>query len=115
MKAFLQQFLGQRPPFSGLAAWGARLPDRTLANGRYTDWFTGNQIERILGQLALAAESVTHPGVQPRRMAWTFEHARVHFALRPDGACLALFVENRPDLPTSALDSILEAFVSELR
>jgi hypothetical protein len=103
--------LGARQPFSGLAAWGARLPDRTLASHCYTDWFAGPQVERVVGRLALAAESLTHHDIRPRRMSWVFEHARVCLALREDGACLALFVENRPDLPSSELERVLDAFV----
>jgi hypothetical protein len=110
MRALLDQLLGERQPFSGLAAWGALLPDRTVAGHCYSDWFAAPQIEHIMGRLALAAESLTHHGIAPRRMSWVFEHARVWLAMRPDGACLALFVENRPDLPRSELDRVLDAF-----
>jgi hypothetical protein len=44
------------------------------------------------------------------RLCWGFEHLRLHMALRPDGSCLALFVENRPDLPMAALERALEEF-----
>jgi hypothetical protein len=109
MKALLDQ-LSERQPFAGLAAWGARLPDRSMATHAYTDWFTGAQIERIVGRLALAAESLTHHDIQPRRMSWIFEHARVCLAMRPDGSCLVLFVENRADLPRSEMEGVFEAF-----
>lgn len=110
MKPEWQQFLEQNLSFSGLAAWGARLPDRALASHCHTTWFGKPQIERILSRLLLAAESLAQHRLQPQRLCWTFEHARICAALRPDGACLALFLENRPDLPRPALEAALEGF-----
>jgi len=110
MTADWQQFLGERLRCDGLAAWAARFPDRTVASHCYTDWFSTKQIERILSRLVLAGESLTQHGIQPSGMSWVFEHARVCVALRQDGGCLALFVENRPDLPRPSIEGVLEDF-----
>ena len=40
-----------------------------------------------------------------------FQHARIHLALRQDGACLAFFVENRPGT-NAKLAALLEEFTS---
>ena len=81
----------------------ARLPDRAVVSHCYTDWFNPRQAEQTLTRLALAAESLGQHRIQPLRLCWVFEHARILLALRRDAACLGLFVENRPELSTAAL------------
>lgn len=110
MNAAFEEFLGGRLPFPGLAAWSARRADRTVASHCYTDWFGAKQAEQTLGRLALAADSLSNHHIQPIRLCWVFEHARVYLGLRPDGACLALFVENRADLPRAAAEGVLDEF-----
>ena len=66
---------------------------------------------KALSRLALAADSLGYHGIQPARLCWVFERARIHLALRQDGACLALFVENRPG-NTTKLEALLEEFTS---
>lgn len=111
MKETLKKFVESRLPLEGLAAWGARLPDRTLASQCLNGWFTPRQVEQAVTRLALAAESLNSHGIQPVRLCWVFEHARIHLALRADGACLALFVENRPVTSSAALGSALAGFM----
>ncbi len=78
----------------------------------YGDWFSAAQVEQAVGRLAIAADSLGYHGIQPARLCWVFEHSRVHLALRPDGACLALFVENRPGAGGGKLESLLEEFTN---
>ena len=96
----------------GVAAWCARLTDRTLASQCYTDWFRPAQVEQALSRVALAAESLAQHQIQPLKLCWTFEHARIYLACRPDGACLAMFVENRPDAPAAAVENVLHEFAA---
>ena len=110
MKETLARWFAQ--PLPGLAAWGARLADRSLVSGCCMDWFTSAQVEQALSRMALAAENLGQHGIHPARLCWVFEHARVHLARRPDGACLALIVQNRPGLPTAALNRLLDQFLS---
>ena len=110
MNGPLEDFLGERLPFPGLAAWSARLADRTVASHCYSDWFAGKQAEQTLGRLVLAADSLGKHRILPVRLCWVFEHARIFLGLRHDGACLALFVENRPDLPRAAAEGVLDEF-----
>ena len=111
MKETLKEFVEARLPLAGLVAWGARLPDRTLASQCLNGWFTPKQVEQVVTRLALAAENLNSHGIQPARLCWIFEHARIHLALRADGACLALFMENRPIDSSAALESALEGFM----
>jgi hypothetical protein len=106
----LQEFLGRRLPLPGVAAWSVRLADRGVLSHCYNDWFTGAQIEQAVTRLGLAADGLGYHGIQPVRLCWVFEHARIHLALRGDGVCLALFVENRPSVSNAKLIGVLEEF-----
>ena len=110
MSAALQTFLDRNLPLPGVAAYSARLTDRSFVNHCYTDWFTATQVEQALSRLALAADSLGYHGIQPTRLCWVFEHSRIHLALRRDGACLAFFMENRPGVSNDKLDSVLAEF-----
>jgi len=112
MKQSIESLMQKRLPLPGVAAWSARLPDRSMTGQCYTDWFTPKQAQNILGRLALAAESLAGHRLEPERLAWTFEHARIFLALRPDGACLALCVENRLEASTAALESVFQEFLA---
>ena len=111
MKDTLQDFLDRNLPLPGLAACSVRLADRTFVSRCYSDWFTSAQVEQALSRLALAADSLGYHGIQPTRLCWVFEHTRVHLALRNDGVCLALFVENRPGGTIPEVRTLLEQFV----
>jgi hypothetical protein len=110
MKDALQDFLDRNLPVPGLAACSVRLADRTFVSRCYSDWFTSAQVEQALSRLALAADSLGYHGIQPLRLGWVFEHSRIHLALRPDGACLAFFMENRPGVTNPKLEGLLEEF-----
>ena len=111
MKEALQDFLDRNLPLPGLAACSVRLAERSYESRCYGEWFAAAQVEQTLNRLALAADSLGPPGTQPTRLCWVFEHARVHLALRGDGACLALFVENRPGVTSPKLEDVLEKFL----
>jgi hypothetical protein len=110
MKEGLQGFLDRSLPLPGVAACCVRLADRTFVSRCYGDWFTSGQVEQALGRIALAADDLGYHGIQPVRLCWVFEHSRIHLALRRDGACLALFVENRPGNTDPTLDALVEEF-----
>jgi len=107
----IESLLGTQLPLPGLAAWCARWADRTVAHQCYSNWLTPAQVQQTVTRLALAAESLQQHKLQPVRLCWVFEHLRLHLAIRPDGACLALFAENRADLPANAFENVLDAFV----
>ncbi len=109
MKEALQTLVDRNLPMPGVGAYSARLADRTYVTQCYGDWFAPAQVEQALRRVALAADSLGYHGIQPVRLCWVFEHARVHVALRQDGACLALFVENRPGT-NPKLEAMLEEF-----
>jgi hypothetical protein len=106
----LEELLARHLPIPGVAALVARLPDLTFLHRSYTDWFTEAQLHQLLSRLAATADSLGQQGIQPLRLAWTFEHARILLALRGDGPCLAVFVENRPGFPAAKIDRLLDEF-----
>ena len=111
MSEGLQTLLERNLPLPDVAAACARLPDRTFFSRCYSNWFTTTVLEQLVGRFAEAADGLGHHGIKPVRLCWVFECARVHAALRPDGACLALFVANRPGAPDDELGAVLDQFV----
>lgn len=109
----LRKFIENHVPKDGLAAWGAQNADHTFTSQCYNNWFTPSQIEQTVKRLAIAAQNLAQHQIVPLRLCWTFEHARVLLALRDDGRCLTLFVENRPDLPQNALERALDEFLKQ--
>ena len=110
MSKAVQTFLRQLRAPRGLAAWGARLPDRTMATHCYSDWFKPAQVEQVMSRLLQAAEGLHTHGIHSPRLCWVFDRARIFLVLRPDAACLALFVENRPEIEMPALERVLANF-----
>jgi len=96
----LPDFLAARLPFPGLAAWGARLPDHS----------TPDQVQQALTRLTVAATSLRQHHLEPARLCWVFEHLRIYLASRADGAAVALFVENRPDVPAEVVEDVFKGF-----
>lgn len=110
MKSALEGLLERHLALPGLAAWAARLPGPAVTSRCFGDWFTTVQLEQALPRLLLAMNTLGNEGVAAQRSCWVFERARIHLALRPDGTALALFLENRPGLATTAVDKLLDEF-----
>jgi len=110
MNHSLQPFLDNHLPIEGVAAWGARLPGSVATSHCYNDWLSTSQVEQALDSLVTAAKGLNSHGIQPLQLCSVFEHLRIYLSLREDGACLALFVENRPAKATDALNRTLEEF-----
>jgi hypothetical protein len=110
MSPEVQDFVQTHLHFPGLAGWGARLADRTVVRRSFEPWLPAAQVEQALNRLALAAEGLQQQRIEHLRSCWVFEKLRIHLALGQDGACLALFIENRPDLPQAEVARALEAF-----
>jgi hypothetical protein len=110
MKDFLQPFLEKHLPLEGLVAWSARSPASPPSSHSYNEWLSLVQLEQALDSLELAAKNLNSHGIHPLQLCSVFEHLRIYLSLREDGACLALFVENRPTQASDALNHLLEDF-----
>jgi hypothetical protein len=111
MKQAVQDLFERRQPLAGLAAWCVRQADRTSFSHCYTEWFTATQLERALHRMTAGIQSLGGLDMNPEFLCWIFDRARVYLAVRPDGATLALFAENRPGLPAAEFDSVLKEFI----
>lgn len=112
MRKTCENFFAARLPIPGLAACAARFPDGSIIEQCFNRWLTPDQVRTALAQLALAPEALQEHQITPMRMGWVFEHLRVYLRWRPDQACLALFLENRSELPFGEMEQVLEEFAS---
>jgi hypothetical protein len=112
MSPTLQTFISQNLPLAGVVAWGARLPDLTLKSHCYDNRLPANRIDQAVSRLALAAECLGEYGIKPIHLCWKFELAAIHFVIRTDGGCLALFVEKNSSNPSDQIQSRLEKFLA---
>ena len=112
MRKICEDFIAARLPILGLAACGARLSDGQVIHHCFNRWLTPEQIRQALSNLAQAAQGLQQHQIAPVRMAWVLEHLRIYLRFRPDSACLALFLENRAELPFTEVDNVLEEFAN---
>jgi hypothetical protein len=112
MKKTCEDFFAARLPIPGLVGCGARLPDGMVIHQSFAHWLVPIQIRQVTAHLVQTIANLREHEIQPVRMAWVFEHLRVQVRLRSDGACLALFLENRPELQPASVESVLEEFAS---
>src|SRR5262245_21159224 len=85
MSDALREFIEARVPTEGLAAWGAQRADRSCVSKCHKKWLTSGQVEQTVSRLVVAAQNLARHDIEPLRLCWTFQHARVHLALRADG------------------------------
>ncbi len=106
----LERFVAERLPFTGLAAWCARLPDRTIAGHSYVPWLSMAQLEQIFARITPTLDGLQQDQRQPVRLCWTFEQLRLHLAAWIGGACLVLIVQNTPETSAAAIQAALDEF-----
>ena len=112
MRNACEQFFAAQLPVTGLAACGARLPDGMVIHQCFTRWLSPQQVRQAVAHLAQSFELLRQYQVESIRMAWVFEHLKVHMGLGPNSTSLFLFVENRPDLPPGEIQTVLEQFAT---
>lgn len=110
MRRAYEELLSARLPLPGMAACALRLSDGTLTHRCFTRWLSPLQVQQAFAELALSFEAVHQQRPAALRTVWLFEHLRVMLCLRPDSACLALFLENRTDLPLEEIHALLDEF-----
>jgi len=112
MNAPLQAFCERCLSLQGVVASAVRAPDGRVHQRSAKPWFTPTQIQQVMTRLAVAAESLKHQVPDAKRLLWTFEHVQIHLASRPDGAHLAVFLENRGDTGLQPLQRLFADFVT---
>lgn len=111
MNSPLQNLLDQQLPLPGVAAWAVRMPDFAVGQETFMDWFTPDQVAQFLARMIQTVENLRRHHIEPLRLCWVFENTRIHLASRPDGGCLALFLENRKGLPSEQIQQLLTSFL----
>ena len=111
MKEELESFIKHRTPIVGLAAWAARMDDRSVIHECLAPWIDSKQVEQAVTRIHVAAEAMSYHRIQPKRLCWAFEKLRLYVALRSDGFSLTFFVENRSGQTFEAAEKVLDEFV----
>ena len=109
MKEACRQLLTRRLA-PGLAASCVRFADGDLDQACFNRWLTPTQIRRAVLDLVRGLEALPLWETAPSQASWVFTNLRLLVRRRPDDAYLALFLENRPDLPWAEIQSLLEEF-----
>jgi hypothetical protein len=111
MNDMLENFLAPRLPILGLVAFTIQSPDRVLATQCFSKSLYPTATGHLLTGVVHSARTLLPAGKATARYCWTFECLRVYVAARPDGACLALLVENNPGTQMVRIQETLQAFV----
>jgi hypothetical protein len=110
MRRACEEFLMARLPVPGLAACALRLPDGAVTHRCFNRWLSSAQVQQAFAELALSFDLLQQQEMAAAQTVWLFEHLRVVLCLRPDHGCLALFLENRADLPLAEVQAVLDEF-----
>ena len=98
MSAALNTLLDACLPLPEVAGAAIRLPDRSVIQRVDSTDLTARQVEEVLNQLILAAETIA-PRSSQHTLSWCYDHARLYLTRRADGAMLALIVQRHTDQP----------------
>ena len=111
MKDALNQWLRQCDPVTGVLACGVRHTDQTTATRAFDPAFSETALENAWRCVGDTLQVLKHHRLPTEQMRWTFENALLFCALRPDGACLAVFISNDPQaVDTGALERMFAEF-----
>jgi hypothetical protein len=106
----LQQFWESQLPVPGLLGWGVFFANGAFQSGCSGETFAPAQIEQLMKRMLAASKSLQENGIQPLRLCWVFEHARLYLVKRKDACCLGLLMQNHPEVSTNTPERILSAF-----
>ncbi len=104
-------FMSSRLPIKGVAAYLIRSAKAVLAKECLTKSVYSTSAGQMLTSLIRTGQTLLPPAEPPARYCWTFECLRVYVAVRKDDTCLALLVENAPEVEFSRIEETLDAFI----
>ena len=111
MSQMVREFLANRLTLPVLAAWGARIAGSEFVSLSKYEWLTTERLEQIHQELTLATERLGRHNLRPVRLCWVFEYLRIYFAARADGASLACYVQNAPQISVVEVEKVVEEFL----
>jgi hypothetical protein len=109
MKEPFKRWLKDYAETRGFQACGLRFPDRECVSHAREDGMTSEQMRDIWHSLADAAPHLASKNVAGQLQRWSFEHARVHFARRPDGVMFGVITG--PEAGEGEVATVLENFL----
>jgi hypothetical protein len=111
MNDAIENFLSSRLPIGGLAAYSLQLPDGPGETECLSKSLYPSSTAELLTRLVHSGRTLLPAGEHPAQYCWTFECHRVYVAARPDGASLALLVENNPSAQLARVQHTLRDFL----
>ena len=107
----VEKFLASYLPIGGLAAYSVEFPNAVLVSECLTKSLYPASTAQMLTHVVQVGRTLLSCGEQAAQYCWTFEGHRVHVASRTDGVCLALLVENNPNVQMARVQEVLQGFI----
>jgi hypothetical protein len=111
MNDSIESFLSSRLPIGGLAAYSVHVSNRALGTECLSKSLYPSTTERMLSGVVQGSQTLLPCGEHAAHYCWTFECHRAYVAVRPDGGCLALLVENNPSAQLGRVQETLQDFL----
>ena len=111
MNDSIESFLSSRLPIGGLAAYSVHLRDRALETQCLSKSLYPSTTEQMLSRVVQGSQTLLPCGEHAVHYCWTFECHRAYVAVRTDGRCLALLVENNPRAQLRRVQETLQDFL----
>jgi len=111
MSDAIENFLANRLPIGGVAAYSLHLPSGVLAAECLSKSLYPTSTEKMLTRIVQEGRTLLPCGEQPAHYCWTFEGHRVYVAARADGIGLALLVENNSSAELARIKETLQDFL----
>ena len=111
MSDVLDNFLSPRLPIGGVAAYSIHVGEGVLVSDCLTKSLYPTSTEQMLTRVIQSGRALLPCGEQAAHYCWVFESHRVYVAVRLDGICLALLVENNPSAQLVRVKETLQEFL----
>ena len=111
MSNSVEKFLASNLPIGGLAAYSVESPNAQLLSECLSKSLYRISTEQMLTHIVRDGRTLLSSGEHAAQYCWTFEGHRVYVASRMDGVCLALLVENNPNVQMARVQEVLQGFI----
>jgi hypothetical protein len=112
MNNFYQSWLDQRGRLPGVLACGVCLADQNCLSLSNSEAFPADRVEQLMRQMVDYPRNLAMHRITANRLVWTFENARLHWALRDNGVSLGLFTPaDLPEYEAALIEQVIEEFL----
>jgi hypothetical protein len=106
-----EQYLSTQLPIGGVSAYSIQVSNGVLETQCLSKSLYPACAEQILNRVVQSGRALLPSGASDAQYCWTFEGHLVYVAIRPDGVCLALLVENNPSSQLTRVKETLQGFL----